>query len=44
MESDMLLTKKIIKFKSFLIRIPRETNNLKDLAENRWGYKKVNLD
>ena len=38
----MLLTKKIIKFKSFLIRIPLETNNLKDLAENRWGYKKVN--
>ncbi len=38
----MLLTKKIIKFKSFLIRIPREINKLKDLAENRWGYKKVN--
>ena len=38
----MLLTKKIKKFKSFLVRIPRETDNLKDLAENRWGYKKVN--
>ena len=36
------MTKKIIKFKSFLIRIPRETYNLKDLAENRCGYKKVN--
>ena len=44
MESGMLFTIKLIKFKSSLIRIPRETYNLKDLAENRWGYKKVNLD
>jgi len=40
----MLLTKKIVKLNNFLIRIPRETNNLKDLAENRWGYKKVNIN
>ncbi len=44
MELDMLLTKKIVKLNNFLIRIPRETNNLKDLAENRWGYKKVNIN
>ena len=35
----MLLTRNIIKFKNFLIRIPSDTNRLNDLSENRWGYK-----
>ena len=38
----MLLTKKVVKFNNhFLIKIPFETKNLKDLSENRWGYKKL---
>ena len=37
----MLLTKNIIKFKNFLIRIPGDTKRLNDLSENRWGYKLV---
>lgn len=35
----MLLTNNIIKFKKFLIKIPNNTKRLKDLSENRWGYK-----
>ena len=35
----MLLTKNIVKFKNFLIKIPNETNRVWDLSENRWGYK-----
>ena len=35
----MLITKKLIKFKKMLIKIPKETRNIWDLSENRWGYK-----
>jgi len=35
----MLVTNEIIKFNSFFIKIPKETARLKDLSENRWGYK-----
>lgn len=35
----MLLTKDIIKFKNFIIRIPEDTKRLNDLSDNRWGYK-----
>ena len=46
----MQLTKNIIKFKSLiyiniielLIKIPKQTNRIWDLSENRWGYKKCN--
>tara|TARA_A100001391_G_C5014118_1_gene263984 strand:+ start:700 stop:822 length:123 start_codon:yes stop_codon:yes gene_type:complete len=37
----MMLTKDhIILSKYFMIKIPAETKRLKDLSENRWGYKK----
>ncbi len=35
----MLLTNQIIKFNNLLIKIPNETKRLKDLSENRWGYR-----
>ena len=35
----MLVTNEIIKFNNFFIKIPKETKRLKDLSENRWGYK-----
>lgn len=35
----MLITKKLIKFNNIIIKISKQTNNLKDLSENRWGYK-----
>ena len=38
----MQLTKNIIKFKEILIKIPKQTNRIWDLSENRWGYKKCN--
>ena len=37
----MLITKNIIKFKNLFIRIPNDTKRVKDLSENRWGYKIV---
>ncbi len=37
----MLLTKTLIKFNNFLVKIPRQTKRVWDLAENRWGYKKL---
>jgi hypothetical protein len=36
----MMITKNIIKFSNFLVKIPKETKRLWDLSENRWGYKK----
>ena len=35
----MLLTKNIIKFNKLLVKIPKQTKRVWDLAENRWGYK-----
>ena len=36
----MLLTKTLIKFNNLLVKIPKQTKRVWDLAENRWGYKK----
>ena len=30
----------LIKFNNFLVKIPKQTKRVWDLAENRWGYKK----
>ncbi len=38
---SMLLTKTLIKFNNLLVRIPKQTKRVWDLAENRWGYKKT---
>ena len=35
----MQITKNIIKFNNFLVKIPKETKRVWDLAENRWVYK-----
>mgnify|MGYP003150231355 FL=1 len=35
----MQITKNIIKFNKFLVKIPKETKRVWDLSENRWGYK-----
>ncbi len=35
----MQVTKNIIKFSNFVIKIPKETKQVWDLSENRWGYK-----
>ncbi len=40
----MLLTKNIIKFSNFLIRIPKDMKGIWDVSENRWGYRKINND
>ena len=37
----MLLTKTLIKFNNLLVKIPKQTKRVWDLAENRWGYKKT---
>ena len=37
----MLLTTNLIKFNHYLIKIPPETRRIKDLSENRWGYKQL---
>ena len=37
--NSMLLTKNIIKFNNFFVKIPKETNRIWDASENRWGYK-----
>ncbi len=37
----MQLTKNIVKFKSFLISIPKTMKGVWDSSENRWGYKKI---
>ncbi len=36
--NSMLLTKNIIKFNNFFVKIPEETNRVWDASENRWGY------
>ncbi len=36
--NSMLLTKNIIKFNNFFVKIPKETNRVWDASENRWGY------
>ncbi len=36
----MMLTKTLIKFSDFFVKIPKDTKRLWDLSENRWGYKK----
>ena len=36
---SMLLTKNIVKFNKLLVKIPKQTKRVWDLAENRWGYK-----
>ena len=38
-EISMLLTKYVIKFNKLLVKIPKQTKRVWDLAENRWGYK-----
>ena len=35
----MLLTKNIIKLNRLFVLIPISTKRLKDISENRWGYK-----
>jgi hypothetical protein len=35
----MLLTKSLIKFNKIIVKIPKVTKRVWDLAENRWGYK-----
>ena len=37
----MLITNNIIIFKNFFIKIPNYSEKVKDLSENRWGYKIV---
>tara|TARA_B100001029_G_C14845013_1_gene330488 strand:- start:514 stop:690 length:177 start_codon:yes stop_codon:yes gene_type:complete len=37
--NGMLITTKLIKFRNMLIKIPKQTGNVWDLSENRWGYK-----
>ena len=39
---SMLLTKTLIKFNNLLVKIPKQTKRVWDLAENRWGYKRNN--
>jgi len=36
----MMLTKNLIRFGNFLIRIPKAMKGVWDKSENRWGYKK----
>ena len=36
----MQLTKRIIKFGNFLVRIPKSMQGLWDKSENRWGYRR----
>ena len=36
----MMLTKKIIKFSNWFVRIPTSMKGIWDNSENRWGYKK----
>ena len=40
----MLLTKTLIKFNNLLVKIPKQTKRVWDLAENRWGYKRSQKD
>jgi hypothetical protein len=40
----MKLTKNIVKFSNFLIRIPKDMKGIWDSSENRWGYRKINND
>ena len=35
----MLITKTIIKLNEILVKIPKDTSRIKDLSENRWGYR-----
>ena len=43
-EISMLLTKSLIKFNKLLVKIPKQTRRIWDLAENRWGYKPHSKD
>lgn len=36
----MQLTKNIIQFGNFLIKIPKAMKGVWDKSENRWGYRK----
>ena len=36
---SMLITKSLIKLNNILVRIPKDTGRIKDLSENRWGYR-----
>ena len=36
---SMLITKSLIKLNNIFVRIPRDTGRIKDLSENRWGYR-----
>ena len=36
---SMLITKKLIKFNDFFVKIPKQTNTVWDNSENRWGYR-----
>ena len=38
----MQVTKNIIRFNNFNIRIPESCKRIWDLSENRWGYRKEN--
>ncbi len=40
----MKLTKNIVKFSNFLIRIPKDMKGIWDSSENRWGYREINND
>ena len=40
----MKLTKNIVKFSNFLIRIPKAMKGVWDSSKNRWGYRKINND
>ena len=40
----MKLTKNIVKFSNFLIRIPKAMKGVWDSSENHWGYRKINND
>ena len=35
-----MLTKNLIRFGNFLIRIPKAMKGVWDKSENRWGYRK----
>ena len=41
MEEKYVINKTLIKFNNLLVKIPKQTKRVWDLAENRWGYKKT---
>ena len=40
----MLLTKNIVKFSGFLVKIPDAMKGVWDSSDNRWEYRKIYND